>query len=279
MQFFHSIWLGIERRPLSFFGKILLTYSSLWTVIESVSNFFPDVKLQGAIYYLALVAISISIASALAYQRRLIKFRVGNSNTTIKVYFGDLFEQSGHLAIPVNEYFDSELGLPVSPKSLHGMVIDRFFGGHPASFDQLVTSDLASTPAQTISRSTGKTYKYEIGTTASIKTSSHRFLLFALCITDISTCKASATLPDLVRAIEGLCAKSRIILGGDKLVVPLVGSGLSGIGISPLHLLQVILLVLVNETKKNQFALEVDVVLHPSRFDEIDLSVIEDLWR
>lgn len=279
MHHLHAIWLGIRRRPLAFFVEIFLAYSALWTVVESSSYFFPDIKLQGLGYYLTLLAVSVLISSARAYQRRSIKFKVGHSNTTIRVYFGDLFEAGGYQAIPVNEYFDSELGQPVSPKSLHGIVINRFFGGHPASFDQLVAADLVSAPSQSVSHSGGKALRYEIGTTASIKTNSHRFLLFALCVTEHTTFKASAGLPELVRALEGLCAKARAVLGGEKLVVPLVGSGLSGIGLPSHHLLQLIILLLVNETKKNQFALEVDVVLHPSRFDEIDLCMIEEFWR
>lgn len=279
MQILHSIYLGIRRRPLKFLSETFLAYSALWTLVESGSYFFPDTKLQGISSYLALVGVGALIACVRAYQHRSIGFKIGHSNTRVTVLFGDLFEREGHLAIPVNEYFDSELGLPVSPKSLHGIVINTFFGGHPASFDQLITADLANTPGLDIQRVGGKSRRYPIGTTASVKTSLHRFLLFALCSTDIATFKASATVPDLVRALEGLCAKARVVLGGEPLIVPLVGSGLSGIGLPANQLLQLILLVLVNETKKNQVALDIEVVIHADRFDEVDLRLIEDFWR
>ena len=76
-----------------------------------------------------------------------------------------------------------------------------------------------------------------------------------------------------------MCAKARVVLGGEKLAIPLVGSGLSGIGLPANQLLQLILLVLVNETKKNQVALKVEVVIHSDRFDEIDLRLVENFWR
>lgn len=279
MKLLHNIYLGIKRRPLKFLGEIFLAYSALWTLIESGSYFFPDIKLQGIRCYLALVCVGVLVACIRAYQHRSISFKIGHSNTKVTVLFGDLFDRDGHLAIPVNEFFDSELGLPVSPKSLHGIVINNFFGGHPASFDQLITADLANTPGQDIQRVGGKTRRYPIGTTASIKTNSHRFLLFALCTTDLATFKASATVPDLVQALEGLCARARVVLGGERLIVPLVGSGLSGIGLPANQLLQLILLVLVNETKKNQVALDIEVVIHTDRFDEVDLRLIENFWR
>lgn len=278
MKLFHSIILGIKRRPLRFITDILLTYSAIWTLIESVSYFFVDMKLQGARYYLCLLIFSFLIALVRAYQIKSIQFRVGHSNTKLTVLFGDLFDREGFLAIPVNEYFDSMLGLPVAPTSLHGIVLNRFFAGHPASFDQLIASDLVETPRNLVERTGGKEEQFAIGTTASIRANSHKFLLFALCTTNLTTFKASASLPDLVCALEGLCAKARNVLGGEKLAIPLVGSGLSGIGLPANQLLQIILLVLVNETKKNQVALEIEVVIHPSRFDEVDLRSIEIFW-
>lgn len=277
-KFFHPVALGVRRHPLRFISEIFLAFSVIWTLVESFSYFFPEIKLQGVRYYFGLVILSILISCFRAYQCRSIQFNVGHSNTKVTVSFGDIFDHAGHLAIPVNEYFDSELGLPVSPKSLHGIVIDRFFGGHHASFDQLVAADLVNTSSVQVQRPGGKTSRFDIGTTASIRTNSHRFLLFALCTTNITTFKASASLPDLVRALEGLCAKARLVLGGEKLVVPLVGSGLSGIGLPSNQLLQIILLVLVNETKKNQVALEIEVVIHPSRYDEIDLDSVATFW-
>lgn len=279
MKLPHNIFLGVKRRPFKFLGEIFLAYSALWTLVESGSYFFPEIKLQGIQYYLPLVCVGILVACVRAYQHQSVSFKVGHSNTKVTVLFGDLFDRDGHLAIPVNEFFDSELGLPVSPKSLHGIVISNFFGGHPASFDQLIKADLTNTSGQDIQRVGGKTRRYPIGTTAAIKTSSHRFLLFALCTTDLATFKASATVSDLVDALEGVLAKARVVLGGDRLIVPLVGSGLSGIGLPANQLLQLILLVLVNETKKNQVALEIEVVIHPNRFDEVDLRQIDNFWR
>lgn len=279
MNILHNVGLGIKRRPFKFFSEILLAYSAIWTLIESASYFFSEIKLQGIRCYFVLVGVSILIACMRAYQHRSISFKIGHSNTKVTILFGDLFNRKGHIAIPVNEFFDSELGLPVSPKSLHGIVINKFFGGHPLSFDQLVATDLANNAGQDIQRVGGKSRKYPIGTTASIKTNSHQFLLFALSTTDITTFKASATVPDLVQALQGLCAKARVVLGGEKLIVPLVGSGLSGVGLPANQLLQLILLVLVDETKKNQFAFDIEIVIHDDRFDEVDLLLTENHWR
>lgn len=279
MQLVKSVVLGAKRHPKKLLAEGFLAYSALWTLVESVSAFFSGARLQGGGYYGGLVLLSVLIAVGRAYQVRSIEFKVAHTNTTIRVLFGDIFEREGHVAVPVNEYFDSELGMHVSPKSLHGTVISRFFGGHPAAFDQLVAQDLAGVHADQIDRDRGRTARFEIGTTASIATSTHKFLLFVLCKTDLLTLKATATLPGLVAAWQGLCGKARVVLNGERLVVPLAGSGLAGVGLAPRHLLQLSLIVLVDESKKNHIANEIEVVLHKSCFDEIDLGQVHGYWR
>lgn len=73
---------------------------------------------------------------------RLNSYKIANSNTVIEVIFGDLFEQSGIRAIAVNEFFDSKIGKPVSDKSLHGIFLQKCFGGHPEPFDKQVDEQL-----------------------------------------------------------------------------------------------------------------------------------------
>lgn len=278
MKFFDSLWLGVRRHPLKFLAFWFVAYGILWTLIESTVSLLSLSGFSGPLYYGGLVVVSLAAALTRAYPPSSIDFKVKNSNTKVTVSFGDVFERDGHIAIPVNEYFDSELGLPVSNKSLHGMVIEKHFGGHAASFDQLVAGELKDIPYSQVQRNGGKPNQYPIGTSASVQTSSHKFILFALCKTDIANFKASSSISHLVQALECLCTKARVVLGGHRLIVPLAGSGLSGIGLPANQLLQLILLVLVNETKKNQFALELDVVVHPDRYDEIDLSMIKALW-
>jgi Domain of unknown function (DUF6430) len=197
-----TITLGIKRHPQQFFAGIFLAYSALWTVIESLSYFLPQIKLQGAKDYLGLIATAVLVALIRIYQPRAIEFQIKHSNTMVKVYFGNIFSAGGYIAIPVNEFFDSELGSAVSAKSLHGIVISDHFGGHPAGFDHSVAKDLTELSTQQVFRPFGKQQKYPIGTTAHVKTNSHNFLLFALSRTDISTLKAKADIADLERVIN-----------------------------------------------------------------------------
>lgn len=247
-------------------------------MVESISFFNPGLKLQGLQSHLTLIVISIVIGLWRVYQPRKISFKINTSDTTLNIYYGDIFQSAEYIAVAVNEYFDSELGDPVSEKSLHGMVIKRYFGGHSESFDKSVSNNLLGCACEEVLRKRGNTKKYPIGTTAKITANDKKFLLFALCHTNIETFKASSDLATMVTALNGLFAKARNCTGGEALILPLVGSGISGIGLPATQILQLIVLAIIDETKRKQICKQIDLVIHESRFDEIDIETIKAQW-
>jgi hypothetical protein len=259
-------------------ASIFLAYSALWTLVESIGFFYPDLPLKGLVVHLIFIVISIVIGLIRIYQPRKISIKINSSDTVLNIYYGDVFEPKGYTAIAVNEYFDSELGEPVSEHSLHGQVIKRYFGGHPQAFDSAVLSNLNGKDYEQVERSRGNCRKYPIGTTANIPANDHKFLFFALSHTNIETFKANADLSTMISAMHGLFDKSRNCTGGEKLILPLVGSGISGVGLPATQLLQLIVLTIIDETKKHQICKEIDLVLHSSRFEEIDLETIKRQW-
>lgn len=273
-----SIILGLRRHPIRFIVSIFLSYSALWTLTESVAFFFPSLPLTGSNKYLVFIGLSIVIGLVRVFQPRHVSIKVNTSDTTLNIYYGDIFKQEGYTAISANEFFDSELGEPVSENSLHGMIIKHYFGGHPESFDKAISTDLQNTPFETIQRSRGNTQKYPIGTTACITANEQNFLLFALTNTNIQTFKASSDLPTMLKALHGLFDRARNCTGGKKINIPLVGSGLAGIGLPATQLLQLIVLTIIDETKKQQICKEIDLVIHESRFEEINLETIRRQW-
>jgi len=158
------------------------------------------------------------------------------------------------------------------------MVIKRYFGGHPEAFDCAVSASLEACDYKQVDRQHGNCKKFPIGTTACVPANEHKFLLFALSHTNIETFKASADLATMITAMHGLFEKSRNSTGGEKLILPLIGSGISGVGLPATQLLQLIVLTIIDETKKRQICKEIDLVLHDSRFEEIDLETIKRQW-
>ncbi len=127
MQWLKDVLEGLRRYPWDA-GKAFVTcFSLLFTFVKVSVQFFPRLKIEGAAPL--TVGLILSAFWALYSVRKLsrISFKIANCNTTIEVFFGDLFAQTGISAIPVTTYFDTILGKPVSDISLHGFFIKISF--------------------------------------------------------------------------------------------------------------------------------------------------------
>ena len=105
-----------------------------------------------------------------------------------------------------------------------------------------------------------------------------RFLLAALTHTDIKSLKASATVRDVWICLQGVWREARNSSGGEPVKIPLLGSGLSGVGLPPKNLLQIILLSFLEHTKVRKIADRVTLVLPERLKGEIDLITIKRGW-
>lgn len=250
-------------------------YGALWTIIESLSAFKDSLKPTGLLAYSVLIFLSLAVGIWQAWPSRRIEIRIPNSDSSVAIEFGDIFSKQGCIAIQVNEFFDSLLGDHVSTNSLHGQFIRNVLGGQSASFDTLVTAALAGIPHVVIQRPNGNPKRYEIGTTASIDVNAKRYLLFAFAKTDISTLKAYATVHEFWDALSGLWETARVRSNGDPIYVPLIGAGLSGVGLPERQLLELLILSFVYHTKKTKITKQATIVLHPSLRRIIDLKSIK----
>ncbi len=270
--------VGFRRQPFRFFASAFVAYSVVWTVLESLSFLFPSLKPEGWLTFSVMAFFSTCWGFSRILARQQIQLRIKSIDTTIEVGFGNLFESQGLKVIPVNEFFDSKLGQHVAPLSLHGQLINRHFGGHPASFETLVDEELKDETPEIITRTSGKEKRYPIGTTPVIKVGDERFFLPALCYTNVDNFKASCDVPTFWKALAGLWIAVRNQAGGEAVSVPLIGGGLSGIGLPPSQLLQLILLSIVSASKESHIASPICIVLPHDRFEEIDLNALDNHW-
>ena len=254
-------------------------FSVLWTLTEGVTHFIPGIKIEGPIALGLIIVFSVGFGLYGAWKPSLVKIKIPNTSTTIEVVFGDLFEKDGIRVIAVNEYFDSELGMPVSDKSLHGMFLQKCFGGHPQVFDTQLDEQLKNVESTTVNKEAGKTESYPIGTTASINVNEDKYIVFALTKTDVSTCKAYSNVTMMWDSLHKLWNRVRVESGGYPVNLPLVGGGLSGIGLPTRDLLNLIILSAITETKSNQITQTIRIVLHEDQFEKIDLRSVKQHWE
>jgi hypothetical protein len=279
MQSFMDLLRGIKRHPWKTIGYVFTAFSVCFTIIKGVNQFFPGVKVEGPYAFAAIIMASIIFGLKKVWKPSNVRIKVANSDTTIEVLFGDLFTQDGIRAIAVNEFFDSTLGKPVSEKSLHGILLNKCFGGYPQPFDKQVDEQLANESPEVVPRTEGKTKKYKIGTTAMVNAEKDRYLTFALTRTDIATCMADADVTMMWVALNQVWQRARIECGGSPLNLPLVGGGLAKIGLPTRDLLNLIILAAITETKEKAITQRIRIVLHRDRFDDLDLRDVKTHWE
>jgi len=194
--------------------------------------------------------------------------------------FSDIFEQDGIRVIGASEYFDTKLGRTVSDKSLLGIFLKKCFGGFPETIDKQLDAELGNltaTPEPT--KVEGKKMCFPIGTCALVKANDDNYLLFALSKVDPATCKCSSDVELLWRALHRMWGRARVECGGHPLNLPLIGGGLSGLGLPTRDLLNLIILSAITETKAGDITKVIRLILLRDRADEIDLREVKAYWE
>ncbi len=274
-----DLWCGLQRHPRKILTYVFAVFSVFWTLTEVITHFLPGVKIEGAGALTLMGLVSVVCGFTRFWKPSRIAINVATTNTKIEVLFGDLFAQNGLRGIGVTEYFESQLGAPVSEKSTLGVFLKKYFDGKAKDFDTQVDQQLQDVTSVAIKKTEGKNKRFPIGTTALIKVGSDKYIVFANAGAAPETCKAHSDVTWMWISMQGLWRRARIEADGHPLNVPLIGSGLSGIGLPSRDLLNLIILSLITETKASRITEVIRIILHTDRFEEIDLRDVKQHWE
>lgn len=278
MKHLGDLWLGISSRPWKLAEYTFAGFCVVLTILRGITYFFPVIKFEGVRSLAVALVIGIIYGLKTAWKPSQIEMPVANCDTVIEILFGDLFTQDGIRVIAVSEFFDSKLGMPVSNKSLHGIFLQKCFGGHPETFDKQVDEQLKNIKGREVEKSEGKSKCYPIGSTALITVNQDRYLAFALTKADPKTCKVFSNVTMMWEALDALWQRARIESNGDAVNLPLIGSGLAGLNLPTRDLLDLLILSAITETKIKQVTQRIRIVLHRDRFGDLNLSDVKAHW-
>ncbi len=223
-----------------------------------------------ALLGVAVIAMLIGVTRII--QPKSVAFTPRGIDLRITLKTGNVFDEPGSIAIPVNDFFDTEIGRPVSAKTVHGQFLERAFSkdAHKARAD--IDSALAGKKIlESVTRPNGAPNRYRVGETAVIARGEHHYVLFALSHTDAGTCEAGSTPDQLTLALMSLWNQVRACCNHEPIAAPLIGAGPSRTGLSKAALLDFLLATAIRAHKQKPITRSLTVALQIDDLSEIDL--------
>jgi len=273
-----TIFLNLLYSFFTSLGVVWMLFEAYMSFTESTSivTYWQYIFISATV---GLIWVLIDGFFKTGYLRKMTTITSNGFDTNIVVKFGDLFKEDGWKAIAVNDFFDSQVDEKhISSNTLHGYTLKTYWGGNINEWDSQVASDLSAITSETKRRTSGKKKLYPIGTTASVSKGSMKMLFVALTHTDINNLETKSDTVDLNHAIRGLLTKARTVCANEPLNIPLMGSGLSRIGIKNNILVDLILTAIFEETKQSKITNEIRIILPSEKINEISLHHIQKDW-
>jgi hypothetical protein len=259
----------------------LASFGTIWLFIEFLSALFDTVRncTNNYDWYFLIFVILISLFYGFREAWPLMKMsrKFKSSNTEICVIIGDLFSQPHNLVVTSSDFFDTSIpqGTRVSLKS---QMIDKYFSGNIQTLDRLIDKSLVDQGANGTFESSknGKKYRFPIGTIAVVPASQNKIFIAVLAtLTFQNNIKHTLSDPNKLHiALNELWKQVRIEGRMKEVSVPILGSGLAGINLSNLMVIELIIMSYAINSKTNRISDKLTIVLPKEKYDPRDFNEI-----
>lgn len=195
------------------------------------------------------------------------------NNSTLEIESGDIFSESGFKIIPFNEFFDTQVDdVIISKNTLNGKYITRYYP-RSSDLDNIIDSDAHLTEEYIIGtcvRKAGKEKQYELGTI--IKNGEYFLLAFTHFDKDN---RAFLGIDDYISCLMNMWNECDILYGGNTVVLPLLGSGITRFrgyeNISDQELLEIIIWSFKVSRIRFQYPAKAKIILTENCLHKINL--------
>jgi len=278
--------ISVRQAPLKVVRNIFLVYSVCWGLMEPVFELVPGAENYFDRRNTFEIILAIGLVGGIWSSIRPWRIDLKLQNHVISVEFNDLFKCEGVKVIPVSRFM---FEIEVIQASLQSLLIKRFRDSAEGNqgieeYRNKLQKALESKARDEIERTPerGIEERFPVGTTALIEHHGQEYLLLAVAETEIQGFiqENNSNATKLWLALDNLWKAAPDLLRARSINIPLLGSGISGIRLSPSQILEMNLLVLsktILEARQITTG-EIRVILHYKYFETIDLHQIKRLW-
>lgn len=158
-------------------------------------------------------------------------------------------------------------------------MLSKGWGKNTQSWREDIKAQLKDMTSEVISTEDGDIERYELGSCASIDKTNHQYICVALTSTDLKTRVVEANLLSLYSSLRTSLSKAREVCSGEPLNIPVMGAGLSRTGIKFNALVNLILIVVFEESKKKKITNDIRIVISKKHKGDLNLMSILEGWR
>ena len=149
----------------------------IWLFVDILSTLKVFDKEKLPFWYLipiTLIGLIIVIISRRPVKK--ITYKYPGQDLKIEVRIDNLFDVPGQKIISTNTTFDTDIASGIiSPNSLQGQFTEKFFPGNVPALDAELNKGLRGLPMTQVQKQSGKTDRYDLGTTVKLNLSGQFF--------------------------------------------------------------------------------------------------------
>lgn len=267
-----------EKKVRLDFIKIISAFSS---VISVIFLFLPDfcqcVKYSLLVVYLSIIVI-IYLAVFIYHKiKKSLKLKI--NNTTVNIFFGDIFMVKGLKVIAFNEYFDTIVDDDIiSSNSLNGILINK--EGIENIDNSLKKDENLRYVEVNYNRIKGKKYKYSLGTIHKYKD----YFLVAFSRFNKNN-KAELLSNEYAKCLLEMWKNLNEKYSQEKVFVPLLGSGITRIvdnsAILDQELLEIMLSTLKISKQTFKKPSSINIVLQDNKlnYENFNFARLKEMFK
>jgi Thoeris protein ThsA, Macro domain len=263
---------------------LFAVYGVIWTLVESTSYFWEDIKIivQPNWYWLLTFSVIITLITSIPKIR--FSYKVANKDLQIEIRIGNIFSHIGdYLVVGTNTIFATELNNEIiSPKSIQGKFTKKYFKRNWQELQEnidriLEDEEKIELPDPILSRKV----EYPFGTVVNIPIThfwKNRNALFVAISKMNQHAIAHSSLEDFQISMLKLWEYigSQCNLG--EITMPILGSGFSRIDVPRVDLFKEIVKSFLVATTNKKFCEKLTIVIYfrDVAHHSIDLEYVKD---
>lgn len=269
-QYWKNSWPNLINRLLWILGTI-------WLIISLIHFFInpSPIPQSSDIFWQVLfgstVAAIITTVPPLCFSEK-----IEDKDVAIKILIGDVFNQKGDIVLSTNSTFDTTFDNEfISPKSLQGQLSKREYDKIEHLDQEIDEQLIVIDPILIHKRTKSKQNQYEIGTIIKLN---HRsgFRSYWVAMADVNEHgKPCGKFENLQICLESLWRFMGEKGHMNRLILPILGSGRTGINESRFTILKEIIFSFVAFAKEQKITEELTICIHPSDIKQENIDIYD----